>query len=441
MIQKTLKKKLHIILKSCWVCNMKQVKLKDITTKIGSGATPLGGKTSYKTTGIAFIRSLNIFDLNFSYDELAYITDEQANKLNNVTIEPDDILLNITGASVARCCILPKNLLPARVNQHVSIIRIKKELVNPYFVQYLLVSPYYKQKLLSIAQGGATREALTKESIENFEITIPNSKKSQDKIANILLNYDKLIENNNKRIKILEEMAQKIYKEWFDDFKFPNYENATFKQTELGKIPINWDVSSFEDFISFQEGPGIRNWQYVSKDGINFVNIRCINNNILDTSNTSQISKEEAFGKYKHFLLNENDIIMSTSGTLGKWAIIQKHHLPLCLNTSIIRFTPKLNNNDYSYILGYLKSNTFNNHLTSMATGSAQVNFGPMHLKQIKIIKPNRNILDKYHKIIEPLTTERLLLISKNQDLKQTRDILLPHLISGEIDVEKLEIK
>ena len=127
---------------------MRQVKLKDITTKIGSGATPSGGKQSYKTTGIALIRSLNVFDLNFSYDELAYINDEQAKKLNNVTIEPDDILLNITGASVARCCILPKNLLPARVNQHVSIIRINKGLANPYFIQYLLVSPYYKQKLL-----------------------------------------------------------------------------------------------------------------------------------------------------------------------------------------------------------------------------------------------------------------------------------------------------
>lgn len=420
---------------------MRQVKLKDITTKIGSGATPSGGKQSYKTTGIALIRSLNVFDLNFSYDELAYINDEQAKKLNNVTIEPDDILLNITGASVARCCILPKNLLPARVNQHVSIIRINKGLANPYFIQYLLVSPYYKQKLLSIAQGGATREALTKESIENFEIIIPKSKNTQDKIAKIFSNYDDLIENNNKRIKILEEMAQKIYKEWFVDFKFPGHETATFKDSELGKIPSAWNISKFEDFILFQEGPGIRNWQYVSNNGIRFINIRCINNNILDTSRTSQISKQEAYGKYKHFLLNENDIIMSTSGTLGKWAIIQKYHLPLCLNTSIIRFTPKLRNNDYSYILGYLKSNTFYNYLTSMATGSAQVNFGPMHLKQIKIVKPINNILDEYHQIINPLTKERLLLISKNENLKLTRDLLLSRLISGKIDVENMEIK
>ena len=419
---------------------MKQVKLKDITTKIGSGATPSGGKKSYKTTGIALIRSLNIFDLNFSYDELAYINDEQAKKLNNVIIEPNDILLNITGASVARCCILPENLLPARVNQHVSIVRINKGLANPYYIQYLLVSPYYKQKLLSIAQGGATREALTKESIENFEIIIPKDKKAQDKIAKILSNYDNLIKNNNKRIKILEEMAQKIYKEWFVDFKFPGYETTTFKQTEFGKIPKNWDILPFENFIFFQEGPGIRNWQYVNENGVNFVNIRCINNNILSINNASQISKDEAYGKYKHFLLNENDIIMSTSGTLGKWAIIQKHHLPLCLNTSIIRFIPKLRKEDYSYILGYLKSTTFNNHLSSMATGSAQVNFGPMHLKQIKIIKPNNTILDKYHNTINPLTKERLILISKNQTLKQTRDLLLPRLISGEIDVENLEI-
>lgn len=80
---------------------MRQVKLKDITTKIGSGATPLGGKQSYKTTGVALIRSLNVFDLKFTYDELAYINDEQAKKLDNVNLESNDILLNITGASVA----------------------------------------------------------------------------------------------------------------------------------------------------------------------------------------------------------------------------------------------------------------------------------------------------------------------------------------------------
>jgi len=97
------------------------VALKEITKKIGSGATPTGGKNSYKKEGISLIRSLNVYDFFFDYDDLAFIDDKQAAGLANVTVEQDDILLNITGASVARCCMVPDNVLPARVNQHVSM--------------------------------------------------------------------------------------------------------------------------------------------------------------------------------------------------------------------------------------------------------------------------------------------------------------------------------
>ena len=217
----------------------KIIKLKDITTKIGSGATPKGGKNSYKKSGISQIRSLNIYDLNFHYNNLAFIDDEQAKKLSNVIVSKDDVLLNITGASVARCCKVPKNILPARVNQHVSIVRVEKTKANPDFIQYALVSPKYKISLLQVAQGGATREALTKFDIENFEISIPPLP-TQQKIASILLAYDNLIENNTRRIQILEEIAQRIYKEWFVDFKYPGHENDKLVDSELGMIPKNF---------------------------------------------------------------------------------------------------------------------------------------------------------------------------------------------------------
>ena len=101
----------------------KEYKLKDITTKIGSGSTPTGGGGSYKSTGISLIRSQNVLDFEFSYDGLAFIDDEQADTLKNVTLNKNDVLLNITGDSVARVCKVPVEVLPARVNQHVAIIR------------------------------------------------------------------------------------------------------------------------------------------------------------------------------------------------------------------------------------------------------------------------------------------------------------------------------
>src|SRR5690606_19503768 len=97
--------------------------LKNITKKIGSGATPRGGKKAYKASGVSLIRSMNVHDRRFKADNLAFIDDTQAAELSNVTLQPNDVLINITGASIARCCVCPGEYLPGRVNQHVSILR------------------------------------------------------------------------------------------------------------------------------------------------------------------------------------------------------------------------------------------------------------------------------------------------------------------------------
>jgi restriction endonuclease S subunit len=150
----------------------KSVSLKEITTKIGSGATPSGGEKSYKTEGISLIRSMNVHDYGFRFKNLAFIDDIQAKKLGNVTVEANDVLLNITGASVARCCIVDESILPARVNQHVSIIRLKNDML-PKFLHYYLISPSIKSDLLFSSSGGATREAITKSMIEGFTVPLP----------------------------------------------------------------------------------------------------------------------------------------------------------------------------------------------------------------------------------------------------------------------------
>ena len=151
-------------------------KLKAITTKIGSGATPRGGEESYKTEGISLIRSLNVHDLAFKYGKLAFLDDTQADDLSNVEVKARDVLLNITGASVARCCIVPDDVLPARVNQHVSIIRPLTDVLAPEFLHYLLISKPYKEKLLQTGEeGGSTRQAITKAQIQDFSVAYPVS--------------------------------------------------------------------------------------------------------------------------------------------------------------------------------------------------------------------------------------------------------------------------
>jgi type I restriction enzyme S subunit len=150
--------------------------LGDITTKIGSGATPRGGEAAYQQAGIPLIRSLNVYDDRFQDDGLAFLSDEQADELSQVEVKPRDILLNITGASVARCCMAPGRHLPARVNQHVMIIRPDPEMADPCFVLAAINSQERKAQLLSLARaGGATREALTKDTIHGFQIVLPDA--------------------------------------------------------------------------------------------------------------------------------------------------------------------------------------------------------------------------------------------------------------------------
>lgn len=158
-------------------------RLGSIATKIGSGSTPRGGKESYVSNGISLIRSLNIHDDEFLHKDLAFITNEQAAQLSNVTVQEDDVLLNITGASVCRCSLVDNQTLPARVNQHVCIIRVPS--LNHEYLLHLLISPSYKKYLLNISiANGATREALTKEQIENLPIPIPS--------RNLLVKFSKL---------------------------------------------------------------------------------------------------------------------------------------------------------------------------------------------------------------------------------------------------------
>lgn len=182
-------------------------KLKNICSKIGSGSTPSGGKESYFQSGISLIRSMNVFDFNFSFENLAFIDEQQANKLKNVEVLEKDILFNITGVSVARCCIVPSNILPARVNQHVMIIRPFNDLNLFYYLLCTLCSTDSKNILLGLSQSGSTREAITKAEIENFDVLLPDSQ--------IMLKFEVLMEKvfNRKSLKNNENQKLKELKE------------------------------------------------------------------------------------------------------------------------------------------------------------------------------------------------------------------------------------
>lgn len=196
-------------------------KLAELATKIGSGATPRGGEESYKTEGISLIRSLNVHDYGFKYSKLAFIDEDQADGLSNVIIQRNDVLLNITGASVARCCVVPDDVLPARVNQHVSIIRPISGQLDADFLHYLLISKPYKDQLLQTgAEGGSTRQAITKAQIQDFIIAYPQSIKNQkaivEKLDSILAETQRLESIYQQKLAALDALKKSLLDQAFN---------------------------------------------------------------------------------------------------------------------------------------------------------------------------------------------------------------------------------
>jgi restriction endonuclease S subunit len=166
------------------VSNSSLCSLKNLSTKIGSGATPRGGEEVYIKSGVNLIRSQNVHDSNFVMRGLVAIEDSAAKALENVTVEEDDVLINITGASVTRCCVVDSTILPARVNQHVAIIRSDRAKILPKYLVLILTSNEVKGFLNDIAGTGSTRQALTKTHLEDLEIPVPNISKQAEIIEN-----------------------------------------------------------------------------------------------------------------------------------------------------------------------------------------------------------------------------------------------------------------
>jgi type I restriction enzyme S subunit len=200
--------------------------------KIGSGATPRGGREAYLDAGpFALIRSQNVHDFEFIREGLAFIDPDQAAALSNVEVEPLDVLINITGDSVARVCMVDAHVLPARVNQHVSIVRADPTEFDQRFLFYSLVAPRMKEHLLGLASAGATRNALTKSDLEKLKVAQPPLLVQQS-VGNLLGALDDKIELNRRMAETLEAMARALFKSWFVDFD-PVHAKAESRPTGL----------------------------------------------------------------------------------------------------------------------------------------------------------------------------------------------------------------
>lgn len=388
---------------------MRKIRLGDVCSKIGSGATPKGGKNVYTDIGTSLIRSQNVYNLSFSWDGLAHITDEAASKLSNVTVEPYDILLNITGDSVARTCLVSSEALPARVNQHVAIIRPDASVLNPVYLSLYLASPYMQSYMLNRAAGkGASRNAITKEMIEGFEIPVP-SMEEQLRIISILSPYGSLIENNQKQIKLLEEAAQRLYKEWFVDLHFPGHESTPI-DSNTG-LPKGWNAISLGEYVKFKRGKTITEKQ-TEPGGIPVV--------------------AGGLGPaYYHSVANAKAPVITISGSGA--------------NAGFTRlYTQDVWASDCSYVdssfcpTPYFVFGTvvvLGNGFKHLQRGSAQPHVYPKHINALDVVIPDKEILHEFECVSAKLFDKIAILNQLIEETTEARNRLLPKLMEREIEV------
>ena len=378
---------------------MKKIKLVEACLKIGSGATPRGGKNVYCEKGISLIRSQNVLDFDFSENGLVYINEGQASKLNNVEVLEGDVLLNITGDSVARATIMKSDFLPARVNQHVAIIRAKKEIISPLYLLYFL--QYQKSYLLQLASAGATRNALTKSMIAGIELELP-SLDIQRKIVSILNDIQEKILENKKINENLEQQVSILYQSWFEDFKITN-----------GVCPEDWsyqELSSIADIASGKRPP--------------------VKSNVCNQETPiSIVGAASVMGFTSE--ANHTDKILVT-GRVGTHGVVQRFNTPcwtsdntLVITSPYYEFTNQiLHRIDYS----------------SMNRGSTQPLITQGDMKKVVVLVPDENTLAKFEEFAGSLMVKWEANNKENVKLASLRDTLLPKLMSGELDVSDIEL-
>ena len=369
--------------------------------------------------------------MDFSTENLAFINDNQAEKLNNVIVEKNDILLNITGDSIARCTVVPEEILPARVNQHVSIIRCKNTEESKYVMYYL---QYIKKYLLQISKVGGTRNALTKEEIGKLPIKISDD---CNKISKILDNIDQKIQINNQINQELEAVAKTLYDYWFVQFDFPDQNGKPYKSSggkmvyhpELKReIPEGWGVRILNEVLDLISGYPFSSNDYVTSGKYKLYTIK----NVQDGYTVDKVDNYLDFlpSNMSHECqLRRGDLIMSLTGNVGRVGMVYEDDV--LLNQRVLKLNP-INKTHKSFIYSFFRSDVTKAHLENMSTGTSQKNLSPIDIGNMMIPFPSESLLSKFLDNLKMLENN----LVESQQLTQLRDWLLPMLMNGQVKVE-----
>ena len=298
------------------------------------------------------------------------------------------------------------------------------------FVRYCIQDKLHA--LLQLA-GGGTFPNLTKDTIESFEIPWPDKRVS---IAGILSAYDEMIENSQRRIKILEAMVRALYREWFVHFRFLGYESVPHVPSSLGDIPQGWESASFAEAAVFENGDRGKNYPSGSDfvdEGIPFINAGHLVDGAVDLANVNRIS-EEKFGQLRGGKIRKGDLLFCLRGSPGRTA----RTAGLCrgaIASSLVIIRPTARANE-EFLYCTLAGEAGKRMSTELNNGAAQPNVSVGSVQKYPLLLPPQDLLKKFAQSVEPVWKHTDILRDQLSNLKKQRDLLLPRFLSGQIDVE-----
>ncbi len=374
----------------------------------------------------------------------------QAKKLNNVNVEVGDILLNITGDSVARVCLVPPKYLPARVNQHVAIIRPMPDIFDSRYLRYFLTSPYQQNLMLGVAGAGATRNALTKLMIEEFKVPCP-SIKVQRSIGDILSVLDDRIYLLQETNTTLEAIAQALFKSWFIDFdpihakaegREPEGMDAetaalfptSFEESEFGLIPRGWYVGRISNLgeVICGKTPLTSNQENYGSE-VPFITIPDMHNRLVVTSTQKKLSHQGA-GTQKNKYLRPGSIGVSCIATAGLVVAVTEMSQT---NQQINSVVPDPSWTD-SFSLFVLRQ--IGEKIRAAGSGGSVFdNLNKSRFEKTPILLPEPKLAQKFDYMITPLVSRIIANQKQEEFLSMLRDTLLPRLISGQLRLSQVE--
>ena len=420
--------------------NWRFVKIEQLAAKTKNALAmgPFGSritKDNFVETGVPIIRGINISNGRFYYQDFVFLTEEKANELKASNAFPDDLVFTHRG-TLGQVGIIPKGFYPRYVvSQSQMKLTCDQKKVFPMFLYYYFRSELGLHELLSHTGGSgvpAISSPLT--TLRNAAIYLPPLP-TQHKIASTLSAYDDLIENNTRRITILEEMAQSLYREWFVHFRFPGYEKKRLLESELGLIPEGWGVvkaSYAVEIDPLTKVPKEGDKPFVSMGGLS-INSMLIENveTRIGNSGSKFRNGDTLFARITPCLEN------------GKTGFVQ--FLPSASavafgSTEFIVLRSRTLCPEYVYLMA--RSNEFrDNAIKSMTGATGRQRVQTACFDKYLISQPDSNTLAAFEETVSPIFRNIHVLARKSANLRQTRDLLLPKLISGEVEVEGLSIK